>query len=356
MPIENKVTFRIMGASHAEYVGVSIDGIKFGEAIDLDELQGFLLRRKASGAVYSTKRCEPDEIVIESGIENGVTTGGEIVAKIYNTNTRRSDYSQFKTCPRPSHADYAAYCKYGDEYDHSGGGKFSGRMTAPMCIAGGIAIQLLRRKGIEIGAYVQSIGGIHGASYKYKDIERAKVMSVHGDTFPLLDQSFKAAMIRQIEGAASVGDSCGGIVECCVFGLPAGTGDVMRGSIESEIARNIYAIPAVKGLEFGSGFELSDMRGSGANDEFYFDEDGKVRTTTNHNGGINGGLANGMPVTFRVAFKPVPSISREQNTVNLQTGKNTTLTVRGRHDSCFVPRAVPAVEAMTALALINMIE
>ncbi|MBR2969112.1 MAG: chorismate synthase [Clostridia bacterium] len=355
MLFEDKVKFTVFGSSHSEAIGVSIEGIGFGETVDMKELQAFVDRRKATGACYSTKRLEPDTVVIERGIENGVTSGGEIVAKIYNTNVRSSDYSAYKTCPRPSHADYAAICKYGSDYDVSGGGRFSGRMTAPMCIAGGIAIQLLAAKGIRIGGYIQSIGSVCGKGYKLGGITEEGVMSVHNDSFPLLDGSVKNAMMREIERASLAGDSCGGVVECVVFGVPAGSGDVMRNSIESEISRNLFAIPAVKGVEFGSGFDIASMRGSSANDEFYFDENGQVKTLSNHNGGINGGLANGMPITVRVAFKPVPSISIAQRTVNLATGENTTVTVKGRHDSCFVPRAVPVVEAMVALAVINCV-
>lgn len=354
MSVDGKVVFSIFGASHAECIGVSLEGIGFGEAVDMDELNAFMSRRKASSAVYSTSRMEPDEIVFESGIADGMTTGGEIVAKIYNTNVKKADYEAYRYTPRPSHADYAAYLKYGEEADRSGGGRFSGRMTAPMCIAGGIALQILRRRGIEIGAYIQSIGGVEGAGYRFRNISREQVMAIHSDTFPLLDSSYKRAMEREIEGAASIGDSLGGIVECAVFGVPAGSGDVMKDSIESVISRNLFAIPAVKGVEFGSGFALSGMHGSGANDELYFDN-GVVKTSTNHNGGINGGLANGMPITFRVAFKPVPSVSRVQNTVNLKTGENATIAIKGRHDCCFVPRAVPVVEAMAALAIMNCI-
>ena len=347
------LTYSIFGASHAEEIGVSLEGVPFGERIDLAELQAFADRRKPVSSEYSTSRREPDEIIIECGIENGVTTGGEIIAKIKNASVKRSDYSNLKYCPRPSHADYAAYMKYGIEYDMSGGGKFSGRMTAPMCIAGGIALQLLKKEGIEIGAYIQSIGSVCGEGYRFRNIEKAEVLSCRRDSFPVLDKSFLPAMQREISAAASLGDSCGGVVECCIFGVPAGLGNVGTESIESEIARNIFAIPAVKGVEFGSGFALSEMRGSGANDEFFYDGE-TVKTTTNNNGGINGGLSNGMPITFRVAVKPTPSISKEQKTVNLKTGENVTVSVKGRHDACIVPRVVPVVEAMAALAVINM--
>ncbi len=354
MSNNKKIQFNIFGASHSESVGVSLVGVGFGEKIDLDELQAFVDRRKANASAYSTARTEPDKIIIESGIENGVTTGGEIVARILNTNMRKGDYAQHKVCPRPSHADYVSAVKYGVDRDFSGGGAFSGRMTAPMCIAGGIAIQILKRRGVEIGAYIQSIGNVNGKGYKFTIPNRDAVLSVHNDNFPLLDNSFKNAMEKQIERARADGDSCGGVVECCVFGLPCGYGNPLQESIESEISKNIFAIPGVKGIEFGSGFDISAMLGSQANDEFYFNEQGAIKTFSNHSGGINGGIANGMPITFRVAFRPVPSISKTQRTVNLETCENVQISIKGRHDGCFVPRAVPAVEAMAALSLINM--
>ena len=354
MSNNEKIQFNIFGASHAESVGVSLVGVGFGEKVDLDELQTFVDRRKANASVYSTTRTEPDKIIVESGIENGVTTGGEIVARILNTNTRKSDYSKHRVCPRPSHADYVAAVKYGMDRDFSGGGRFSGRMTAPMCIAGGVAIQILKSRGVERGAYIQSIGGVSGKGYKFSIPDKEDVMSAHSDAFPLLDSSFKGEMEREIEMARADGDSCGGVVECCIFGLPCGCGSPLQDSIESEISKNIFAIPGVKGIEFGSGFDISTMRGSDANDEFYFDENGIVKTATNHSGGINGGIANGMPITFRVAFRPVPSISKTQRTVNLETNENVEISIKGRHDACFVPRAVPVVEAMAALAIINM--
>ncbi len=347
--MSDKIGYRIFGASHAEAVGVVLEGIGFGERIDLDRLQAFVDRRKAVSASYSTSRAEPDEIVIESGISDGVTTGREIVAKIYNKDVRRGDYD-YKYRPRPSHADYAAYMKYGEDYDASGGNKFSGRMTAPLCIAGGIVLQLLERKGVKIAAYIQRIGQVEGASYRGRNVDKSAVLALRETPFPLLDRTFHAAMMREIEGAASVGDTTGGVVECCIFGMKPGIGDAFTDGLESRIASSVFGIPAVKGVEFGSGFALSGMRGSGANDEFSF-EKGHIITTTNHNGGINGGISNGMPITFRTAFKPAPSVSRTQNTVNLKTGENDTVTVRGRHDACIVPRAVPAVEAAAALAI-----
>ena len=228
-------------------------------------------------------------------------------------------------------------------------------MTAPLCIAGGVAKQILKRKGVSVFAYVQSIGGVHGKSYRDVEISEDRFCAFSDEPFPLLDDEYRPAMDRAIEKAATEGDSVGGVVECVIFGVPAGSGEPLAGSIESEISRLLFAVPAVKGVEFGAGFSLSDMRGSTANDEFYFDENEEVRTYTNNNGGINGGLAYGMPITFSVAFKPAPSIAKKQRTVNLKTGENVTIEIKGRHDACFVPRAVPAVEAAAALAIINCI-
>lgn len=354
MLLDDRIKLRLFGSSHSEDIGVVMEGIGFGETVDVDRLQKFVDRRK-SRFDFTTPRVESDKIIIESGIENGITTGGEIVAKVLNQNFKRSDYDKFKVTPRPSHADYAAMSKYGKSHDLSGGGRFSGRITVPLCIAGGIAIQLLEKKGVKIGAYIQRIGSVEGKSYRFTIPDEKEVLSAGEKNFPILDDVYYQPMLREIEGAKKAGDSIGGVVECVIFGLPVGTGGELTSSLESEISKNIFSIPAVKGVEFGSGFLLSSMRASSANDEFAFDENGKVVTTTNNNGGINGGICNGMPVTFRVAFKPAPSISLEQRTVNLETKENTTVTIKGNHDCCFVPRAVPAVEAMAAIAILNLL-
>ena len=354
MLLDDRIKLRIFGSSHSEEIGVVVEGVGFGETIDLDKLQAFVDRRKSKFG-FTTPRKESDKIIIESGIENGITTGGEIVAKVLNENFRRADYDKFKVTPRPSHADYAAITKYGKGHDLSGGGRFSGRITVPLCIAGGIALQLLEQKGIKIGAYIQRIGSVEGKSYRFTLPCEDEVMSAGKKDFPVLDDGYVLPMMREIEGAKKTGDSVGGVVECVVFGLPVGTGGELTSSLESAISKNIFSIPAVKGVEFGTGFLLSSMRASAANDEFIYDGTGIVVTTTNNNGGINGGICNGMPVTFRVAFKPAPSISIEQRTVDLEAKTNTTVTIKGNHDCCFVPRAVPAVEAMTAIAILNLL-
>lgn len=348
-----KLNIEIFGASHAEEIGVKIKG--FGtEAVDVEKLQFFLDRRKAVKTAYSTKRFEPDRIIIESGMKDGVLDGGKFKAVIKNTSQRSRDYEKTLKIPRPSHADFVAWSKYGDGFDHRGGGKFSGRLTAPMCIAGGICKQLLEKQGVKIQAYISGIGKVAGKSYTYMTSDELEELSLY-DEFPLLDQSVKDKMMEEITKASSTGDSVGGIIECVATGVPVGTGEYMFDSLESVISRLVYAVPAVKGIEFGSGFALSGMNGSVANDGFFYDSSGRVRTYTNHNGGINGGMANGMPITFRVAVKPTPSISKEQDTVNLTDGKNVKLKIAGRHDACIVPRAVPVIEAVTAIAIYDSI-
>ena len=337
----NKLTVEIYGASHAEEIGVKVDGFKKGESYDESLLQEFLNRRKAVNTAYSTKRFEPDLCEVLSGATNGKLDGERFYAIIKNTNTKSGDYANLIKVPRPSHADFVAWSKYGDGFDYRGGGKFSGRMTAVMCIAGGICKQLLDKKGIKVNAYVSQIGGAKGVSYK------------NGNVLPL--ELLTEEMQSEIAKASSDGDSVGGKIECVVTGVPVGTGEFMFDSIEGVISKLLFAVPAVKGIEFGAGFDFVEMFGSTANDEFYFDGE-TVKTRTNNNGGINGGLANGMPITFGVAIKPTPSISKMQKSVDLVNKCDTDLTIKGRHDACIVPRAVPVVEAVTALAIYDLLD
>ncbi len=344
----NKLKIEIFGASHAPEIGVKVDGFE-REKINTEKLQSFLNRRRAVSTAYSTKRFEPDLVITESGVDGEYLTGEKFKAIIKNTTQRSSDYEKTVKVPRPSHADFVAWSKYGDGFDYRGGGKFSGRLTAPMCIVGGICKQLLEKKGVKISAYISSIGCVKGKSYRDADFAVSDLDGIGGE-FPLLDATIKERMLDQVEKASSVGDSVGGVIECVVTGVPVGTGEYMFDSLESVISHLVYAVPAVKGIEFGYGFSLSEMFGSSANDAFYYDGD-KVKTKTNHNGGINGGMANGMPITFRVAIKPTPSISKEQDTVDMTEKKDVKLSIKGRHDACIVPRAVPVIEAVTAIAI-----
>ena len=342
-----KLKIEVFGASHSSEIGVNISGFN-GEKVCKRKLQKFVDRRKAKNASYSTKRLEQDKIEILSGRKEGKLVG-EFKAVIKNTNQNSKDYSNLIVTPRPSHADFVAWQKYGDKYDYRGGGKFSGRLTAPMCIAGGLCKQILEKKGITINAYISQIGLVKGASYKDTDIENIDLNGLDQD-FPLLDDSKKEQMMGEIESARNDLDSVGGVIECVIKGVPIGAGEYMFDSLESIISHLAFSVPAVKGIEFGAGFDLAEMKGSQANDSFYYDN-GKVKTKTNNNGGINGGMANGMPITFRVVMKPTPSIAKEQDTINMKTKENVKLKIEGRHDACIVPRAVPVIEAISAIAI-----
>ena len=347
----NKLKIEIFGASHAPEIGVKVQGFN-GEKVDLEQLQKFMDRRRAKKTAYSTKRLEGDNVIVKKGLD-GDRLLGDFEAVILNSAQRSSDYDNVVKTPRPAHADYVAWTKYGDGFDYRGGGKFSGRMTAPMCIAGGLIKQILKEKGIEINAYISRIGSVVGKSYNDVDVENFD-FSALDENFPLLDSSVKDAMMQEIEETAKRGDSVGGVIECVIKGVPVGAGEYMFDSLESVISHLVFAVPAIKGIEFGAGFDISKMNGSTANDSFYFDGE-KVKTRTNNNGGINGGMANGMPITFRVAVKPTPSISIEQDTVNLTEKVNAKLRIGGRHDACITPRAVPVIEAVSAIAIFDSI-
>ena len=340
----------IFGQSHGPAIGMVLDGIPAGLPVDETALQAFLQRRAPGHSAFSTPRKEADSPEFLGGILDGFTCGAPIAAIICNTNTRSGDYSELRDHPRPGHADYTAQIKYGGFQDASGGGHFSGRLTAPLCIAGGLCLQWLAEKGISVGAHIASIAGISDTSF---DELHPQTTSVQAD-FPVLDANAGNAMQEAIAEAKSQGDSVGGIIECAVTGLPAGLGEPMFGGVESKLAQILYGIPAVKGVEFGVGFGAASLRGSENNDAFCI-SDGSVSTETNRSGGILGGITNGMPVIFRAAFKPTPSIARTQKTVSLSGHRETELNVPGRHDPCIVPRAVPVVESAAAIAVFDLI-
>lgn len=341
----------VFGQSHAPAIGVTVDGLPAGEAVDLEELQRFLQRRAPGRDATSTPRKEGDVPQILCGLVDNVTCGAPLAAVIENTNTRSKDYDELRDKPRPAHADFTAQVKYGGHQDVRGGGHFSGRLTAPLCIAGGICKQILARKGIYVGAHIAAVGGIPDQSYDPVNLDRETLLAPGGRDFPVLDPAAGARMQGAIAQAKEDLDSLGGLVECAVIGLPAGLGDPMLDGMENRIARLAFAIPAVKGVAFGAGFAVADRRGSQNNDPFYFDEAGQVRTRTNHAGGILGGITNGMPLVFQAAVKPTPSIGQPQESVSLSRGENTTLVIHGRHDPCIVPRAVPCLEAAAAIAV-----
>ena len=343
----------VFGQSHGKAIGVNIDGLPAGEHIDVEQLQSFLERRRPGKSPLSTARQESDRPVFLSGLEDGVTCGFPLCAIIENKDQHSSDYQQLKDQPRPAHADYTAAVKWGGYADMRGGGHFSGRLTAPLCIAGGIAKQIMERRGIYVGAHLSAVAGIEDERFPLYPT-RELFEEVAAKPFPVLNDKAGEVMQRAILDARQAGDSVGGIVECALIGVPAGLGDPMFDGIENRMAAALFGIPAVKGVEFGAGFESCALRGSQNNDPFVV-EKGAVRTTQNHAGGILGGITNGMPVTVRVGIKPTPSIGCPQQTVSLSEGTNTRLVIEGRHDPCIAHRAVPVVEAVAAIVMLDLL-
>ncbi|HPF19028.1 MAG TPA: chorismate synthase [Bacillota bacterium] len=344
---------QLFGQSHSEALGVVIDGLPAGIEPDMDRILHWLKRRAPGGSALSSPRKEPDLPEILSGLAEGKTCGAPLCAIFRNKDTRSEDYDALKHIPRPGHADYTAYMKTGGANDIRGGGHFSARLTAPLVFAGALCAQLLEEKDIFLGAHIRSIGPLEDRPFDPVHIMRKELDTLKIADFPVLDPTAGHKMKDYILETAARKDSVGGIVECCVLGLPPGLGEPIFDGLENRISAAVFGIPAVKGIEFGDGFETARSTGSVNNDAFFY-EAGQVRTKTNHNGGILGGLASGMPLIFRAAFKPTPSIGLPQDSVDLSTGQNTTLTVRGRHDPCVVPRAVPCVEAAAAIALYDL--
>lgn len=342
----------IFGQSHSPAIGVTVDGLPAGEQVDLEQLQTFLNRRAPGRSLLSTSRKEDDRPEILSGLVDGVTCGAPLAALIRNTNTRSGDYDNLRDHPRPAHADYTAHVKYGGHQDVAGGGHFSGRLTAPLCVAGGICGQILERRGITIAAHIAAIGGVEDRPFNPMGESPAVLEGVKAAPFPVLEEQAGEKMRAAILAAKEAGDSVGGVVECMISGLPAGVGSPMAQGLESQLAAALFAIPAVKGVEFGEGFQAARMLGSEHNDPFRM-ENGRVVTESNHAGGILGGISNGMPILFRVAFKPTPSIAKVQQSVSLSRQQEEPLQIVGRHDPCIVPRAVPVVEAAAALVALD---
>lgn len=343
-----RIKLSIFGQSHGPAIGMTLDGVPAGLPVDMEALQIFLARRAPGQNQFSTPRKEADRPQFLSGIVDGFTCGAPIAAMIENTNTRSSDYSSLKDCPRPGHADYTAQLKYKGFQDVAGGGHFSGRLTAPLCIAGGLCKQWLEKKGIRIGAHIVCIEGVTDDPF---DPMHPQLDMVRAD-FPVISEAAGARMREVIEKARADGDSVGGIIECSVTGLPAGLGEPMFGGMESRIAQIIYGIPAVKAVEFGAGYSAGYMRGSQNNDEYGI-QNGIVVPMTNRAGGILGGITTGLPLYFQVAIKPTPSISRSQQSASFSKLETVQLEVKGRHDPCIAPRAVPVVEAAAAVAIFD---
>lgn len=349
----DKIKISVFGESHGNGIGVVIDGLPAGVKIDMDKVLFQMARRAPGKDKTATPRLEKDFPKVLSGMLNDTLTGAPLCAVIENTNTKSGDYSNLLACPRPGHSDYTAFVKYNASNDIRGGGHFSGRLTAPIVFAGAICRQILENKGIKISAHINNIGTAYDESFNPVCIDDELIEKLNNSSFAVIDDSVEEKMRAQVEEARLELDSIGGSIECAVTGIDAGFGEPMFDGVEGVIAKAVFGIPAIKGIEFGKGFELSEMRGSQANDAFRY-KDGKVVTETNNCGGILGGITNGMPIVFKACVKPTPSISQKQNTVDLQKKENAELEIHGRHDPCIVPRAVPVIEAVTAIAIINL--
>ncbi len=344
-------TIDIFGESHGPKIGAVINGLHPGTELDFPQIRAFLDRRRAGSEAWSTKRHEADDFEIVSGYANGFSTGTPLCVLFHNNAQRSSDYDE--RLNRPGHADYTGYVRYNGFNDPRGGGHFSGRLTAPLVFAGAVAAQVLSKKSIYAATHIRRIADVEDAAFDLTSITHQQAQSLAAMRFPLIDEAKRAAMETQIKQAAAEGDSVGGIVECAVCGLPAGLGSPMFDTAESRLASLLFAIPAVKGISFGSGFGFAQMRGSEANDA-YAVKDGKIVTETNHNGGILGGITSGMPVVFEAVIKPTPSISKPQQTVNLKTITQETASVKGRHDACIVPRAAAVIEAAANVCMLDL--
>ena len=349
----NRISISIFGESHGAAIGVVIDNLPAGEYIRLEEVKEFLSRRAPKKNKTSTPRSEKDMPQIMSGLYNNRTTGTPLCAFIQNTDQHSNDYKNVQTLARPGHADYTGAKRYQGFNDVRGGGHFSGRLTAPLVFAGAICAQILERRGIYTGAHIASIHGINDKKFNHTTVSREDILNVRKKEFPVIDDKAGEKMIADVEKAHNALDSLGGIIECACVNIPAGIGSPMFEGLENTISQLVFGIPAVKGIEFGAGFKVAQMLGSQNNDEFYVDDHGHVLTRTNNHGGILGGISSGMPLVFRVAIKPTPSISQPQKTIDYSQLKNDTITIKGRHDPCIVPRAVPCVEAAVNIAVLN---
>lgn len=351
----DRISISIFGESHGPAIGVVIDGLPSGEYIRTDELRAFMSRRAPKKNETSTSRSEQDLPQIMSGVLNNRTTGTPLCAMIQNTDQHSGDYKNVQSLARPGHADYTGAKRYQGFNDVRGGGHFSGRLTAPLVFAGALCGQILERRGIYTGAHIASIHGIKDKEFNHVSVSRDDIINVRHKEFPVIDDIQGEKMIADVKKAHDCLDSLGGIIECACINVPAGIGSPIFDGLENTISQLVFGIPAVKGIEFGAGFKAAEMLGSQNNDEFYVDDHGRVMTRTNHHGGILGGIASGMPVIFRVAVKPTPSIGKEQKTVDYSNLKNDVITVKGRHDPCIVPRAVPCVESAANIAILNHI-
>ncbi len=346
------ISVSIFGESHGRGIGVVLDNLPAGEPLDLEEIGAFMARRAPKKDGTSTMRSEKDIPDILSGFYEGKTTGTPLAAVILNTDQHSKDYGNISHTARPAHADYTGYLRYNGANDPRGGGHFSGRITAPLVFAGAVCAQILKRRGVTTGAHIRSIKDIRDEGFDPVRVTAEQLEAVKSRSFPVISDEAERRMREVILAARDSLDSVGGIIECAAVGFPAGVGSPMLDGLENVISRLVFAIPAVKGIEFGNGFGCADLFGSENNDEFAL-RDGNVVTLTNNHGGILGGISSGMPIIFRAAFKPTPSISRPQNSVDFKKMTEQQLIIKGRHDPCVVPRAVPCVEAALNIALVS---
>lgn len=351
----NNLELSIFGESHGRAIGITINGLPPGLEIDMDAVLVEMARRAPGKNELTTPRKEKDEPDIVSGFLDGRTTGSPLTALIWNTNTRSKDYSQMKRLMRPGQADYPGKIRYDGYNDHRGSGHFSGRITAPLVFAGAIAQQWLEQKGIAIGSHIKSIANIEDEYFEEQEnVTIKQIKQMKQDQLPVFNKSKKQKMEQVIVDAKEDKDSVGGVVETFVLGMDAGYGNPFFDSVESTIAHLVFAVPATKGVEFGSGFDITRMLGSEANDGYYYDENGQIKTHTNNNGGILGGITYGMPIVFRTAIKPPASIEKQQETIDIEAEESADLEIHGRHDPCIVPRVLPVLEAITAIGLMDL--
>ncbi len=353
--IGNKLKISVFGQSHSEAIGVVIDGFPAGFSIDREELAKFIKRRSPGNAAFSTARREADTPHFISGLVDGKTCGAPIAAVIANTDVRSEDYQKIYDVPRPSHADFSARMKFGGAEDVRGGGHFSGRLTAPLCVAGALCEQYLKKRNIQIFAHIASIAAVSDEEVDWASPDLSRLSAAKNRDFSVISPEKGEEMQEKISEAKERGDSVGGVVECIITGVPAGIGNPMFEGIENRIASMIFGIPAVRGIEFGKGFASALLLGSQNNDEFYYAPDGSIKTASNRHGGVLGGISTGMPIVFRTAFKPTPSIAIEQNSISFEKKENTPICISGRHDPCSVPRAVVCVEAAAAIGIMDLL-
>ena len=353
--VGNKIRLSVFGESHGHAVGCTLEGLPSGVKIDFDAVMTQMSRRAPGKDKTATTRKEADIPEIISGVVDGVTTGAPITIIIKNNDTKSHNYDNLRDNPRPSHADYAASVKYGGANDIRGGGHFSARLTAPIVAAGAICRQILKDEGITVGGHILSIGGVEDKRFDPVNVTDTELEALSSKLFALISPEKEEPMRAEVESARLDCDSVGGAAELAAVGLPVGLGSHMFLGVENVVSNILYGVPAVKGISFGAGFGYAALKGSEANDQMYFDENGAVKCYTNNCGGITGGMTNGMPLIVTVALKPTPSIAKEQKTVNLKTGENTTLKIEGRHDPCIVPRALPVLEAALSIALLDLL-